>query len=94
VRHLLSAAVVFVMLGASTCATTSEPRIEVREIRVPIQVPCPVKEPPEPAYVDTKEAVLAAPDIFAKVQLLLAGRLQRIAYSAQQRAAFKACASP
>ena len=44
-----------------------------------------------PAYPDTDAALKAAPDVFQRVRLLVAGRLERIAREAQLTAALGAC---
>lgn len=68
-------------LALSACATTSEPKIIVKEVRVPVAVPCPI-DTTEPEWVDTLEALKAAADkgSDAVVALLLGGREQRIAW--------------
>jgi len=76
------------------CATTSEPKIVVKEVLVPTPVACPDKRPPAPAYVDTLDAIRAAaaegPD--ALVALLLGGREQRIAREIANEGQIAACA--
>lgn len=83
-----------VMLGCLSlvaCASPGEPRIEVREVRVPVAVKCASDPGAAPAYADTPEALRAAPDIFARTQLLLAGRLQRMARIVELEAANAGC---
>lgn len=71
-------------IAVSACATSRtpppEPIIKTVEVVVPgPPVPCVPKElGPPPAYVDTDDALIAAPDAAARYQLLYAGRLQRI----------------
>lgn len=79
------------LLALAACATTP-PRIETRvvEVKVPVPVPCAVDVPP-PVYSDTDEALRAAPDIFERVKLLLAGRLERDAHDQTEIAARAAC---
>jgi len=72
------------------CATT-EPRIEVRTVEVPVAVKCAADPGPDPVYADTDEALRQAPDLFARVQLLVAGRLQRIAREGELKAANAGC---
>mgnify|MGYP000005731411 CR=1 FL=1 len=45
-----------------------------------------------PAYPDGDEALRTAPDLFAQVRLLVAGRLLRIARAEALEAAIRACA--
>lgn len=77
------------------CATTSEPKIVVKEVRVPVPVACPDKRPPAPVYVDTLDAIREAasqgPD--ALVALLLGGREQRIAREEASDAQIRACSN-
>lgn len=78
-------------LALAGCATTSEPRIEVRTVEVPVRVPCATNLGPAPTYVDTDPAFAAAADIFEQAKLLLAGRKQRDARLAEQDAALAGC---
>lgn len=77
----------------ASCAShpRPEPTIQVHEAQVPVAVKCAADPGPEPAYADTSAALTAAPDIFARVQLLLAGREQRIARLLEVTAANAAC---
>ncbi len=88
-------ALALALLLAACTTTQREPRIEVREVKVPIPVPC-VVEPKleEPKYPDTDEALKAAAadrNLFKATQLLLAGRKLRIAFIGEQKAALKGC---
>ena len=65
--------VAFFLLGG--CAGMS--REIVTMVQVPIAVPCAVSIGEDPKYADTKEALRAAPGIDVRVNLLLAGRIQR-----------------
>lgn len=53
------------------------PRVEYREVLVPVNVPCMNPVGPRPEYADTEEAVASAPDILDRVKLILVGREQR-----------------
>jgi hypothetical protein len=77
----------------AACGTTPrpEPRVEIREVRIPVAVPCAKDPGPTPAFSDTTEALRAAGDIFEKVKLLLAGRDQRDARLAEVTAAIEGC---
>lgn len=79
------------LVALAACATTP-PRIETRtvEVKVPVPVPCAIDVPP-PVYSDTDEALRTAPDIFERVKLLLAGRLERDAHDQIETAARAAC---
>ena len=89
----------FVILPAlmlSACATVPkqpEPIIKTVEVQVPHPVPCPAlqKLGPEPAYPDTDAALKAAPNIFVRVQLLMAGRVLRITRLAAVNDALAEC---
>lgn len=78
------------LLALAACAHSPTPQIRTVEVRVPVAVPCPV-DLPEPNYSDTDAALLAAPDIFERVKLLLAGREERAAQDRMERAARTAC---
>ena len=79
----------------TACATTSEPRIEVREVKVAVPVKCdPQPRPVKRALPDTDAALKAAhdarnPDL--GVQLLLAGRRLRNGYIGELEAALSGC---
>jgi hypothetical protein len=80
-------------LALPACATTVAPQPIVRTVTVNVPVPCPalVELGPEPAYVDTDNALRAAPDLFSRVKLLLQGRLTKTARLAQYAAAKASC---
>jgi len=73
------------------CATAPEPRIITREVKVPVAVACAADPGPAPAYADSDAALLQAPDLFARVRLLMAGRAQRIAREIELLAANSGC---
>ena len=79
------------LLTINACAS-APPRVEVRTVtvQVPVAVPC-VVDVPAPVYSDTDEALLAAPDLFERVKLLLAGRIERAAHDNVETAARAAC---
>lgn len=78
----------------STPKPAPEPIVQIVEVKVPVAVPCDPDIGPEPAYVDTPEAIAAAPDIFARAVLLVAGRVQRIARDQVKTAALDECRRP
>jgi hypothetical protein len=77
-------------LSACTSAGGGVPT--VRTLDVPIAVPCRADIGPEPEWPDTDRALKSAPDLFARVRLLAAGRLLRIARDRELSAALEACA--
>jgi len=79
-------------LSVSACATPGEPRIVTRDVLVPVHSPCVIAEPAEPERIDTNEALRNAPGLFDRVQILLAGREQRIASENEARTWGRACA--
>jgi hypothetical protein len=84
----------------TACATTQapEPRIVVQEVRVPVDDPACAREARDrlraeaPNYPDTDEALRRAASAFEGAQLLLAGRILRIAREAAIMGALEACA--
>lgn len=82
------------LLLLTACATT-EPRIEVREVKVPVALPCVsdrVSDPP--VYPDTDEALKAAPDAAARFSLLAAGRVLRNQRLRELEPVIKVCRIP
>lgn len=74
-------------LALAGCATPKE-RIVYKEVRVPVSVPCKVKEPVQPAYA-ADDVSLGAP-LFELVRSLLVEREQRKAEAIELRAV-KSC---
>ena len=70
------------------CAHT-EPRIEYREVKVPISVPCKVTLPDEPEYA-TKGLTLDEP-LYELVRAVLVELEQRKARDVEVTAAAKSC---
>jgi len=80
-RHiLLMPAMLAAGLALAACAHGgAEPEIRAVEKRVPVVAPCVSdKVPHPPAYVDSDEALKAAPSAAERLKLVLAGRVQRI----------------
>ncbi len=75
------------------CAPSAppEPVIKTVTVNVPVTVPCKKDIGPEPQYADTDAALRAAPNLYERVRLLVAGRLQRIQREADRIAAYSAC---
>ena len=83
-------------LALAGCAHTPEPEIRTVEVKVPVDDPACAREAvarlgEAPAYPDTPEAIRAAPNLFERVKLLLAGRELRIAREAALKGALEAC---
>jgi hypothetical protein len=84
---------VLLALGLTACATRpAEPIIGSVEVKVPVAVQCPDRRAPQPAYPDTPDALAAAPDLFERVKLLLAGRLLRDERLKEDEGQVRACA--
>ena len=91
----MNRALILSALLMAGCAPTPrpapEPVVQIVEVKVPVAVACSPDIGPDPAYVDTPEAIAMAPDIFARAVLLLAGRAQRIARDEVKTAALDEC---
>jgi len=94
-------AILAACLALAGCGTTRierpEPIIRTVEVKVPVDDPACAREAvarlgEAPAYPDTPEAIRAAPNLFERVKLLLAGRELRIAREAAITDALEACA--
>lgn len=83
-------AALIALLLAGCAHQPVEPIIRTVEVRVPVPVPCAI-DIPDPVYSDTPEALRAAPNLFERVKLLLAGREERAAHDELERAARRAC---
>jgi len=90
IRLLACALLALLLIG---CATPPTPpvRVVTQEVKVAVPVPCAPRLGPEPDYPDTEAALLAAPNIFERVKLLVAGRLLRIQRDAEKTAALNEC---
>lgn len=89
------AALVVVALALAGCGhapVRPEREVVFQEKRVPVPVPCDAKRPELAPYPDTAEALRSAPDIFARVQLLLEARKLRPSNEAKLRAYGDGCA--
>lgn len=78
-------------LTCAACATAPSAGESTREVSVPVAVTCQPalkakREPP-----DTDEALRSAPDLFTRVKLLVAGRLERISRERELEAALRGC---
>lgn len=88
---LTVAALLSASLFLTACASTPEPRIITKEVRIPIAIKCAADPGADPQFADTPDALKAAADIFVRVQLLLAGRAQRNARITELTAANAGC---
>jgi hypothetical protein len=94
-RTAVALSAIWLLCVAGACATTGEPpapHVMVHTVPVPVPVRCTPNLGPEPLYPDTDAALRAAPNLFARVKLLVAGRLMRIQRDAEKTAALQACA--
>jgi hypothetical protein len=82
------------MLVVAGCASVQNGRPLVRDVDIVTPVPCEPAIGPGPAFPDSDEALRAAPNLFSRVQLLVAGRLLRVARQRELEAALSACAAP
>ena len=93
----VSMAALACVLAAGLLAGCNTPRgeasVKIQIVKVPVPVACAPDLGPEPTYPDTPEALEAAGNIFERVKLLLAGRIERQQRLAVLNAALKACAS-
>lgn len=100
VAIFLAIAAVFALAGCATTDTPDpEPIIRTVEVQVPVDDPaCARAAVAElgtgPTYPDTDAALRAAADLFARVQLLLAGRELRKAREAALLGSLVECARP
>lgn len=94
-ENLRKSAIIAVFAGLVSCAggERPEPIIQVREVQVPVSVPCQAMQRlgTAPAYPDTDQALRSSPSLFEQVQLLLAGRVLRIARLDATEAAIATC---
>ena len=86
-----SLAALALLAGCASAPPGLQP-VQLRTVELPTPVRCRPELGPDPDYPDTDAALRAAPDLFARVRLLLAGRLLRIARDQEKSAALAACA--
>lgn len=82
-------ALILACLALTACATAPEPRTVVREIRIPVPVPCKVSLPPKSPFADAE--VDLSSGIFGLVKAILAGNSEREERLALAEAAIEAC---
>lgn len=92
-RTGIAPAAALLCITLCACQTTGDltPRVETKTVLVPTPIACKPTLPAEPSYPDTDAALKAAPDLFVKVQLMVAGRLLRIARLQVVNAALRGC---
>lgn len=83
--------IIAVLLAGCAAAAPPEPVVKTVTVNVPVTVPCKKDIGPEPQYADTDAALRAAPNLYERVRLLVAGRLQRIQREADRIAAYSGC---
>lgn len=84
-------ATAFACLTLAACATPSEPRIVVKEVKIAVPVACSADPGPDPNYPDTDAALRSAPNLYERTKLLLAGRLLRMGREVELKAANSGC---
>ena len=89
--RLLTIAAAAATLTACANAPDPSPKVEVREVATPVAVTCAPPLGAAPVYPDSDVALMAAPELFARVRLLVAGRLLRLARERELMAALTAC---
>jgi hypothetical protein len=80
-----------VLLAA--CASPRERAVRTVEVRIPVATACDPKVGAAPDYPDTDQALKAAPGLFERVRLLLAGRELRRAREAELEAGIRGCSA-
>lgn len=78
---------------AACAARPADPILKTVEVKLPVPVACPDRRAPQPNYPDTAEALAAAPDLFERVKLLLAGRELRDQRLKEDEGQVRACGS-
>lgn len=92
-RTPLVAAAALLLAGcAGGPKPTPEPIVVVKEVKVPVMMSCiPAKLGGEPDYVDTDEKLRAAAGPEDLLQMLYAGRKQRISRAGEVEPVIKIC---
>jgi hypothetical protein len=98
IRRALAALLLWPVLTAGSCATTSEPEIRTVEVKVPVMVPCPDRRGPRPQYPDTADVLRRRPGETPEAHaaratdVVLAGRELRIGRELENNAQIEGCA--
>ena len=80
----------YVGLMFTGCASTPP----TQDVDIPVAVSCAGKVEARPTFPDMKDAIVAAPNIEARVNLILAGRLMRDKRIDDLEAALSGCDQP
>jgi hypothetical protein len=88
------ASLAFTLCLAACASAPPLAPVEVQTVRIPAPIGCAPAVGAAPAYPDTDAALKAAPDLFSRVRLLVAGRRLRMAREGELSAALSACAGP
>lgn len=90
--RLLVSLPLIALLGACAATLPPEPVVVTKIVEVPVARSCvPAGLSAAPNYVDTDAALRAAPDAAARLMLLFAGRLQRIARGGETEPVIQNC---
>lgn len=91
----MRALILLACLALGACASTPEPKIVTREVKMPVVTPCvPKGLGAEPSYPDTDAALKAAGGAADRYGLLAAGRALRQQRLAEVEPIIRACRSP
>jgi hypothetical protein len=88
----MRAAILALPLLLAACATTPpEPRVQIREVQVPVPVRCTPKLAARPDYPDTDDELRAAPSADARYHAMATARPLHYAWEAELEGALKGC---
>lgn len=92
-KALVFSVVLATALALSACAPTVREVevIKTVEVLVPVPIYCNVNAGPAPTYVDSPEALEAAPNLFEAMKLRIAGRGQSRDRERELEAALEVC---
>lgn len=90
---VIVALLLLILVAGCSATPPPEPIVRTVEVKVPVPQPCKAlgELGAEPVYPDSDAALVAAPDLFERVKLLLQGRLLRQARLTQYQAAGASC---
>jgi hypothetical protein len=87
IRSFLFLLLIAISCSLSACASAPA----TKTVDIPVAASCAVMIDPRPAFPDTHDAINAAENIEARVNLILAGRLLRDARIDELEAALSGC---
>lgn len=92
-RIILAAMMLLALFGCAARPAPPDPvvPVQLQPVKEAVPVRCAPNIGPEPDYPDTDAALKAAPNLFERVKLLLAGRLLRIQRDQEKTAALDGC---